>query len=72
MVIGAITHVPVNTGYHGFFGRWRTADPQIQEQERLKKIKEDEEKEAEKLKEEQEAEGRVQTEDISLAEEPNA
>lgn len=40
--------------------------------ERLKKIKEDEEKEAENLKEEQEAEGRVQTEDISLAEEPKA
>ena len=53
-------------GYHGFFGRWRDADPQIQEQERLKKIKEDEEKENERLKEEQESEGRVDTEEVSM------
>jgi hypothetical protein len=58
-------------GYHGFFGRWRDADPQIQEQERLKKIKEDEEKEAERLKEEQEAKGRVETEEVSLDDKSN-
>ena len=61
-----------NPGYHGFFGRWRDSDPQIQEQERLKKIKDDEEKEAERLKEEQEAEGRVETEEIPLAVDPAA
>lgn len=66
-----LPHSPITrcTGFHGFFGRWRDADPKIQEQERLKKAKEEEEARLEKLKAEQEAEGRVEVDDAREGEE---
>ncbi|WVN88260.1 uncharacterized protein L203_103461 [Cryptococcus depauperatus CBS 7841] len=37
--------------WHGFFGRWRGADPALQEEERLKKLKEEAEEAQKKAKE---------------------